>query len=180
MISYHAQQCHPAALKDTLVRTSSSTPVFFQPIVLACEKTDDWIFQSRYLSSYNIFCVLRVKLERLIDTASNWNSYGSPPPTEVAVANAGAILQELQARSLEPENVHPSADGGVAFSFVSDTISRAAIECLNTGESYVLLYDLNGSSETLEWPPAAKRDQLAIIECVSAHLRSEGLGTSNS
>jgi hypothetical protein len=133
------------------------------------------VFTSRYLAAYrNIFCVLSDRLDELCKLPAGWNSYGSPAPTEVATDNARLILQRLNARDLAPEGVYASGDGGVAFAFVSDTISRAEIESLNTGESYVLLYDLNGNSETLDWP-AADKDQLATIECLVAHLRSPGL-----
>lgn len=177
MISY--AQCPPTALTDTIERTAS-TPASSIEVARVSQRTQDLFATSRFLTAYtNVFCSLSERLDALRDTAPNWNSYGSPPPSEVAIANAKMILQTLQMRELEPENVHASGDGGVAFSFVSDTISRAAIECLNNGESYVLLYDLMGNSETLDWAPADKRYQVAIIECLSAHLRSAGLATNS-
>ena len=179
MISYQAH-CSPkpsSVLFDTFERTS--TAANSKEIEQAYIETFNLVSASRFLEAYsNVFCLLSERLDRLSKLAPNWNSYGSPPPSDAAVANGKLILQLLQTKQLEPDNVHASADGGIAFSFVSDTISRAAIECLNSGESYVLLYDLRGNSETLDWPQAGGGEQ--TIECLSAHLRSAGLATTNS
>jgi hypothetical protein len=178
MISYQAQ-CPPqpaSALLDTLERTSGTASS--QEIEREYKKTLNLFSSSRFLTTYsNIFCSLSERLDTLRGLAPNWNSYGSPPPSEVAIDNAKLALRWLQEKELEPENVHASADGGVAFSFVSETISRAAIECLNNGETYVLLYDLRGNSETLDWSQGNKGEQIATIECLSVHLRSAGLAT---
>jgi hypothetical protein len=179
MISYHAPPGDPdVILRDTLERTAT----------IASSEVIDRVFKeakahnadSRLLDSYGkVFDTLSLRLEQLIHTPADWNSYGSTPPTAVAIENARVILQRLRDKLLEPDSVNPSADGGIAFTFVSLTISRAEIECLNDGESYVLLYDLKGNSNTVDWPTANQRDQLATIECLSAHLRSEGLASNS-
>jgi hypothetical protein len=139
----------------------------------------EWVVSfagSRYLKSQNVFDALGSEIDRLLQTPDNWNSYGSPAPSELAVKNTYPILQALRVKLVQPERVLPSADGGVAFIFVSDTISRAAIESLNGGNSHVLLYDLDGNSETIEWP-TAQDAQLNLVSKLAAHLRSDGLAT---
>jgi hypothetical protein len=130
--------------------------------------------ESRYRATQNVFELLGDTIENLVNTPDNWNSYGSPPPSRTAVQNAQPILKALRAKLLEPERVLPSAEGGVAFTFVSDTISRAAIESLNDGGAFVLLYDLKGNAETIEWPNTLDA-QLNVVGQIAAHLRSNGV-----
>jgi hypothetical protein len=134
---------------------------------------------SRYLISLNVFEGLEDSVDNLISVSPNWNSYGSPAPTLESIDRAKHILRVLRARLLEPERVLPSADGGVSFTFISDTISRAAIESLNNGETYVLLYDLRGNSQTVEWPTSHTDAQLDLIGRVATHLRSDGLAAES-
>jgi hypothetical protein len=133
-----------------------------------------------YLASFSVFEKLESALDNLTQVLPNWNSYGSPAPTSTSVARAKQILWALRTRALEPERVLPSADGGVSFTFVSDTVSRAAIESLNDGEIYVLLYDLRGNSQTIDWPTSDRNAQLDLIERVAAHLRNDGLAAKSN
>jgi len=172
MYSADVQQVRVPEISDTFERTS--TPVS-NPHIRRVQS--DWrvnFSNSRYLKSQNVFDAFDSEIERLRYTQANWNSYGSPAPSDIAIENARPILQALRTKLLQPERVLPSADGGVAFTFVSDTISRAAIEALNDGQSYVLLYDLNGNSDTVEWP-VTQAEQLALIGQLAAHLRSNGI-----
>ncbi len=168
-ISYQAPPRAP--IYDSIERTAAPHEVIDEILRKIDAHNDD---KSRVFSTYIAFAKLSRRLEELIHTEPDWNTYGSPAPTAGAIANAKEVLQLLQQKSLQPESVEASADGGVAFTFVSDTISRAAIECLNTGDSHVLLYDLKANSQTIDWP-AARLEQVALIECLSTHLSSEGL-----
>ena len=109
-------------------------------------------FSSRFLVSQNVFDALEHKIELLKDVPPNWNSYDSPSPSVESRERSKAVLRALRTKLLEPERVLASAEGGVAFTFVSNTSSRAAIEVLNNGEEYVFLYDLSGQARTIDWP----------------------------
>jgi hypothetical protein len=57
------------------------------------------------------------------------------------------------------------------MTFYSNTKRRAVIEALNNGEAFILLYDLDGNNETLDWniPPEV---QLQQLETLHRYLRS--------
>lgn len=171
MYSASAQAVHVPAEVDTLERTS--TPVLYKAIA----EKKHWLnlsVGSSYLDHQNMFNGFEATLDQLLGTPANWNSYGSPPPSAQSVKNARPILQALCIKSLQPDRVLLSAEGGVAFTFVSDRASRAVIETLNDGETFLLLYDLNGNSEEIEWPTNVGA-QLDLIDGLSAHLRSDGI-----
>ena len=173
MYSANAQMIHVPAFFDTVERTS--TPITNREIA---EKRRDWsrssFAGSAYLESQNVFNGFETVLERLRHTPTNWNSYNSPPPAESSVKNAKPVLQALRTKLLQPDRILPSAEGGVAFTFVSDTASRAVIEALNDGETFVLLYDLSGNSITIDWPTTLDA-QLGLISQLANHLRSDGI-----
>jgi hypothetical protein len=172
MYSANVQEVHVPEIVDTFEGTS--TPVS-NATVLKSQR--EWLpsFEgSRYLKSQNVFDILGGSIKSLGETPNNWNSYGSPAPSRAAVKNALPILKTLRAKLLRPERVLPSAEGGVSFIFVSDTISRAVIETLNDSASYALLYDLNGNSKTIDWPNS-EQAQLDLVDQLAAHLRSNGI-----
>ena len=164
--------CRALQFEDNLTPASSAA------ILTTSEQVRRSFLGSRYLSRQNVFENLEMLVQGLVNVPGNWNSYGSPAPNSEAVERSKPILRALRARLLEPDGVLPSADGGVALTFVSDTISRAAVEALNSGESYVLLYDLRGNSETIEWP-ANPSAQIELIGRLATHLRSEGLASES-
>jgi hypothetical protein len=178
MISYHVPDPPKAKFTwvDTLQRTATGTTL---GVVERVEKrTGNLMADSRFLAATaSPFYSLFECMDTFTNLPANWNSYGSAAPSNVAINQARYLLEWLQTTNIAPESVHASADGGIAFSFVSDTISRAEIESLNTGESYVLLYDLNGNSDTQEWPNDA-HEQFAVLVTLAAHLRSAGLATN--
>jgi hypothetical protein len=165
--------CRALQFEDSL------TPVSSPAILTTSEQVRRSFLGSRYLSRQNVFERLELAVQSLVNVSGDWNSYGSPAPTVESVECAMPILRALRTKLLEPDRVLPSADGGVAFTFLSDTINRAAIEALNSGESYVLLYDLRGNSETIEWPTTSLSAQVELIDRLAAHLRSEGLAAES-
>lgn len=54
------------------------------------------------------------------------------PPSDVAIAWAQLVIQQLEADDLMPTRVVASAEGGVGICFI-DGIRYADIECLNSG-----------------------------------------------
>ena len=73
------------------------------------------------------------------------------------------VLASLREATLIPERVLPSAEGGVAFVFSSTGENRAVIESLNDGEDFILLYDLQGNSKTIEWTGDISKDLLGTV-----------------
>jgi hypothetical protein len=171
MYSARAQAVRVPAEVDTLERTS--TPVLYK-IIAEKRRWLNLSDGSNYLGDQNAFNGFEATLDRLLGTPANWNSYNSPPPSAQSVKNARPILQALRIKLLQPDRVLPSAEGGVAFTFVSDTSSRAVIETLNDGGTFLLLYDLSGNSKEVDWPTNFGA-QLDLIDGLLAHLRRNGI-----
>lgn len=132
---------------------------------------------SRFYEDKNIFNQLQIRAESLAQVSANWNSYGSESPNSAAIQDCVEVLRSLRAHLLVPERLLPSAEGGVSFTFVSDTPARGAIDVLNTSEAYMVLYDLQGNSQVLEWPKGDEEKQAELIEGLRDHLRSQGLAS---
>jgi hypothetical protein len=157
-------------------RTSLSQPR--AAIERTLEKARRSFEASYFLSSENVFERIQQRLEDLSRIPTNWNSYGSPSPDETALRRAKPILQALRSKLLQPDKLLPSAEGGVAFTFVSETNSRAVIESLNSGERFLLLYDLSGNSRTIDWSDVDPEHALSLIDQLRNHLRSEDLAVA--
>jgi hypothetical protein len=170
MSSCPTQSASLPELQDAFERTS--TRISRSALERTSEQTARSFVNSRFLTFYGVFKSLNRNLEQLIDTQTTWNSYGSPIPNEVAIHNARSVLNALSTKLMFPERTVPSAEGGVAFTFVSPTRSRAVIESLNDGECYVLLYDLDGNSRTIEWPINDIEQGINLVEKMNSHLRS--------
>jgi hypothetical protein len=168
---------YPDRLVDTRERTQSplSQDVYQSQLEKVIKSTDN----SHYLSERRLFDYFSVALAELINTEPNWNSYNSATPTLSAIEDAQSILAVLGIPLMMPDRVLPSADGGVSLIFASETSSRAVIECSNDREQLVVLYDLKGNVETLEWPSDRLTDQVKLIDKLQNHLRSEVLAASS-
>jgi hypothetical protein len=114
-------------------------------------------------------------IDSLLSVPNNWNSYGAPPPSETAIAATKKVLTSLSGWAIVPENVRASAEGGTAIIFSGIGKNRAIIESLNNGEQYVLLYDIDGRSRTIEWPSG--ESERAVIEALEDHLRGSPLAS---
>jgi|SRR6202453_2062903 hypothetical protein len=163
-----------AAVADTLERTSGRTASEELQIV---EKTRFWsTAESQYLTRSRIMEGLYDSLRMLESVSDDWNSYGSPRPSAKAIAVAGRMLNALRNEVFLPRRVLPSAEGGVALTFLSDTENRAVIESLNNDEAFVLLYDRRGNSETLDWSDSGP-EHIQMLARMKAHLQGAGLAT---
>jgi hypothetical protein len=100
----------------------------------------------------------------------DWNGYGSPRPSPTAISAAWRVVRRFRSLSVIPEKVSASADGGVALIFVGVDKRRAAIESFGTDEDYVLLYDTEGNSRTLQWPLGDEAQNKVLSE-LESHLR---------
>ena len=81
--------------------------------------------------------------------SENWNTYGAEPPNHIARQIGAKILDMLERASLTPARLTPSAEGGIALSFVNNH-KRAVIEIYNTGELAAATYSLEGEPEVWE------------------------------
>jgi hypothetical protein len=136
-------------------------------------------YRSRYTSQYHtnrtrIYDWINV-LSKVTSLKDNWNSYGSPAPSTVAVSGAKEILEYLADAVIAPDNLKASAEGGVAIILSGAGKNRAIIESLNNGERYMLLYDLDGGNETFDWP--AGSSAVESIRKLKDHLRGLILAT---
>jgi len=151
--------CPPAekqriSLVDTLERTaSSSSSKFFER---EAEREAERAFRSRATSQYHTSRIRNYgwirSLKSLEALTNNWNTYGSPAPNAQAIEMASSVLDLLAISGVSPEAVNASAEGGVAIIFTGANRNRAIIESLNNSELYILLYDLDGHSRTVDLP----------------------------
>jgi hypothetical protein len=132
---------------------------------------------SEYLTRFRLFEERKQEIDNLILVGSDWNSYSSPSPSLEAMDAAKHILDKLQGISLLPTRVLPSAEGGVAMVFLSSGINRAVAEALNNGETFVLLYDLNGNNQTIDWGTSTSENS-STLDKLQKHLRGSGLASS--
>lgn len=169
-----------AAITTTFIDSMTERPSASLPktaIERMFEKTSRSFEGSYFLASQNVFDKIQRNVEVLSQLPTNWNSYGAPAPEPSSIQRAKPILKALRTKLLEPDRVFASADGGVSLVFVSRTESRAAIESLNSGERFILLYDLSGNSKTIDWPEDDDQG-LTLVDKLRNHLRSKGLAAT--
>lgn len=77
----------------------------------------------------------------------NWDSYSAPAPSERAIRNAKSLLHHSMTRGLLPEDVLPSAMGGIGISFVQDD-REVWIELYNNGTAHALFANDRSAEET--------------------------------
>lgn len=100
-------------------------------------------YASASLRNKTLFTDARQRLEAAAHLPRNWDTYGAEPPNRLALALASRLFYFLERASVPPNRVAPSAEGGVAFSFV-ERASRAVIEVYNTGEVAAATYSDTG------------------------------------
>lgn len=132
---------------------------------------------------------LRDALRELDLIEDGWDSYDAPRPSSLALTMAWQVFATLREEALLPDRILPSAEGGVAFIFSSLGDRRATIENLNNGEDFLLLYDTQGSTKTLEWnwrygvpenEVRALREHLKGLRLAAPRNRSRQHGTVRS
>jgi hypothetical protein len=172
MFSYQTTDAR-TVLIDTLERTSSRT-LRTPSVRRLTESLTRSSESSEFLTRMRLLAERRQEVESLARLQDNWNSYGSPAPTPASISSAKGTLSLLQRVLLVPSKVLPSAEGGVALTFLSETRNRAVIESLNNGESFILMYDLDGNNETVDWP----HDEVEVqekLDRLGKHLRGMSL-----
>jgi hypothetical protein len=133
--------------------------------------------QSQFLTMYDVFKRQAKLLSELSSVPDDWNGYGSPAPSTAAIGIARTILNTLWTERLLPRRVLPSAEGGVALVFSSVTENRAVIETLNSKEAFILVYDRNGNSRTLDWPESTQARHESVLS-LKDHLKGARLAVA--
>lgn len=155
------------SIVDTLTRTAT------QGSKVVIEREIERAYRSRSISQFHTNRVRMYQwieaLESIREIADDWNSYGSPAPSESAVADARQILGYLADSALAPDTLKASAEGGIAIIFTGAGRNRAIVETLNNHEQYALLYDLDGRSRTIDWSTGT--DSNFVIGELKRHLR---------
>jgi hypothetical protein len=107
------------------------------------------VIESNFYRSHNAFDMVLKKLWTLTDLPKNWSSDESEVPSISAINRAEAILHALRELLFLPYEVGPSSENGTFFGFKGRESRRAAIECLNDGTAYAVLYDKQEYCRTL-------------------------------
>jgi len=109
--------------------------------------------------------------QRLVQTETlshDWDTYGAEPPNDTSRRVAGELLRILERESLVPTRLTPSAEGGIALSFVEGSY-RAIIEIYNTGEAAAGTYFEREEPTVWELEPTEDR-LLDAIHQIRVHL----------
>jgi hypothetical protein len=130
---------------------------------------------SRRQVSMSVFMQIKDSIDearnRLGQTARlihGWDTYGGDPPNEMARTIAANVLTLLEAEALPPARLLPSAEGGIAISFVEGA-RRAEIETYNTGEIIAAIY--SADDEPLVWELDDSAGAItSSIEQIRVHL----------
>lgn len=108
------------------------------------------------------------RLKRASQLKRGWDTYDGDPPNQTATALALKVLTLLRAAALPPTRLLPSAEGGIAMSFVKDS-RRAEIEIYNTGEIAAVAH--SGQDRPTAWDLEGRDESiLAAIEQIRVHL----------
>lgn len=89
----------------------------------------DKAFDAFFKNSYQ-------KLDDMDELEISWDTYGAEPPNKISIDNAKIILKKLYSEYIKPDRITPSAEGGIAISFINDNY-YADFECFNDGEIYL-------------------------------------------
>lgn len=114
------------------------------------------------------FAKLRERLERTANLSDGWDTYDAERPSDLARSLAGRVLDALESARLIPSHLMPSAEGGIAFSFV-DGENRAEIEVYNSGEIAAATY--TNRSEPIVWELSESDSELrTLAHKIRVHL----------
>jgi hypothetical protein len=110
------------------------------------------------------------QFDMLRELKVGWDGYDADIPLPEIINRALLIFVELQQNGLTPYKIGPSGEGGVAFNFIGARIKRAWIDILNSGEIYTVLYDTEGTCNTIEWPDNYQQEIPALAKQIKDYL----------
>jgi len=122
---------------------------------------------SRSLTLESDFASAESELELAARLENDWDSYGAAAPSVEAIRRAGELLRDLRAKQFLPTTIVPSAEGGVAFYFISGD-RTSYIEYRNSGEAILAMYAPVGEPEIRELRPGT--DDFDSIKAVRSYL----------
>lgn len=102
--------------------------------------------RSAYWQSARSFDQASDRLRELEALRPNWDSYGAAPPVPASLDSCRNVLRQLRSVALVPATIVASAEGGAAVCFLEGA-RYSHIECLNSGELVVVMYE--GQSDPL-------------------------------
>jgi hypothetical protein len=102
-------------------------------------------------------------LERLVDALeqlpNDWDSYGAPRPERSALVPAKQAIRVAHEIGLDPVQVVPASEGGVALCFTQGD-KYADLEFLNDGNVFSAVTDRQGFRQV--WPVAVNQIREAL------------------
>ncbi|MGO9689909.1 MAG: hypothetical protein ACLP2X_15380 [Syntrophobacteraceae bacterium] len=120
------------------------------------------MWRQSWLQTFN------TKLSSMRTLADNWNGYGSAAPNRDAFRNAEDLMMVLHQKGLEPIRIAPSAEEGIAFTFMNGQ-KRALIECYNNGGICAAVFQKGMTPEV--WTlGASTRDLEEAVDHIFAYL----------
>jgi hypothetical protein len=136
--------------------------------VIACVVAE--LGRSTFWQMKASFGALRASLKDISALPAGWDTYGAEAPNERSRKLASKVLDILELCNLLPDRLSPSAEGGIAFSFV-DGDNRAGIEVYNTGEIAAAIW--SGQNPPIVWESEHSETALKrAIEQIRACLAS--------
>ncbi|MGD0401309.1 MAG: hypothetical protein ABSC04_20655 [Syntrophobacteraceae bacterium] len=120
------------------------------------------------MESHSWLQAIEAKLSSMRNLMKNWNGYGSAPPNKNAFKNADEVIDILHQKGYEAHQVSPSADEGIAISFLKGG-RHAFIECYNDGDIAAAVFQKQGEPET--WDCGSSASELTeTIERIFEYL----------
>lgn len=111
----------------------------------------------------------QAKLNEITGEDADWEASGSHPPNQLSKDLALRVLEaSLLMGHMRPTYVTASAEGGVGIVYRSN-IRYAAVECLNSGEMWLLWYDENGTPRSRQIEDNSKEINNALAEVTALH-----------
>lgn len=132
------------------------------------DELENTVGRSVFWAATFLFNKAQSQLFSLFELKSNWDSYGAPAPSEVAIENAVRILERMRPFDLTLASIVPSAEGGIGFCFAKDD-RYADIESSNEGDiigvRYVgmqtpVLIETDGTDASIETALQQIRDHI--------------------
>jgi hypothetical protein len=114
----------------------------------------------------------RAKLRDMTGRDVNWKALKSASPNITAEGLALRVLKAAHSlRPLEPSYVTASAEGGVGIVYKSDR-RYAAIECLNSGQMWILWFDVSGEPQSRRVKKNDKGINQALEQIAALHANA--------
>jgi hypothetical protein len=111
----------------------------------------------------------RAKVKEVKARNINWKALKWDPPNDAAERLAFNVLKMAHAmRPLEPSMVTASAEGGIGIVYKSEQ-RYAALECLNSGQIWLLWFDANGEPQSEEVNRDADGIRRALAQVAAIH-----------